>query len=151
MRAKPGAEDRAAALQAELGSELLSRLEKAVIQVAEAVRFELTEDSHPRQFSRLLHSTALPRFQARYFNRRQLRFLSKQRKTFAVRLQLRLRLFLMPRFRPAATLGRGWAPARQLSNKCMEHVYVKPGAKTRAAPAGIALMRIKQPYPQYKT
>ena len=32
---------------------------------AEAVRFELTEDSHPRQFSRLLHSTALPRFQVR--------------------------------------------------------------------------------------
>ena len=31
--------------------------------LAEAVRFELTEDSHPRQFSRLLHSTALPRFQ----------------------------------------------------------------------------------------
>ena len=30
--------------------------------LAEAVRFELTEDSHPRQFSRLLHSTALPRF-----------------------------------------------------------------------------------------
>ena len=33
--------------------------------MAEAVRFELTEDSHPRQFSRLLHSTALPRFRAR--------------------------------------------------------------------------------------
>ena len=30
--------------------------------LAEAVRFELTEDSHPRQFSRLLHSTALPSF-----------------------------------------------------------------------------------------
>ena len=32
--------------------------------LAEAVGFEPTEDSHPRQFSRLLHSTALPRFQA---------------------------------------------------------------------------------------
>jgi hypothetical protein len=30
--------------------------------VAEAVRFELTEDFHPRQFSRLVHSTTLPRF-----------------------------------------------------------------------------------------
>ncbi len=30
--------------------------------LAEAVRFELTEDSHPRQFSRLVHSTALPSF-----------------------------------------------------------------------------------------
>lgn len=30
--------------------------------LAEAVRFELTEDSHPRRFSRLVHSTALPRF-----------------------------------------------------------------------------------------
>ena len=37
--------------------------------MAEAVRFELTEDSHPRQFSRLLHSTALPRFLGRKFNR----------------------------------------------------------------------------------
>ena len=33
------------------------------IVLAEAVRFELTEDSHPRQFSRLLHSTTLPSFQ----------------------------------------------------------------------------------------
>jgi hypothetical protein len=33
------------------------------IDLAEAVRFELTEDSHPRQFSRLLHSTTLPSFQ----------------------------------------------------------------------------------------
>jgi hypothetical protein len=31
--------------------------------LAEAVRFELTEDSHPRRFSRPVHSTALPRFQ----------------------------------------------------------------------------------------
>lgn len=30
--------------------------------VAEGVRFELTEDFHPRQFSRLVHSTALPTF-----------------------------------------------------------------------------------------
>ena len=30
--------------------------------LAEAVRFELTEDFHPRQFSRLVHSTALPSF-----------------------------------------------------------------------------------------
>ena len=30
--------------------------------VAEAVRFELTEDSHPRRFSRPVHSTALPSF-----------------------------------------------------------------------------------------
>ena len=30
--------------------------------LAEAVRFELTEGSHPRRFSRPLHSTALPRF-----------------------------------------------------------------------------------------
>jgi hypothetical protein len=37
---------------------------KGYTSLAEAVRFELTEDSHPRQFSRLLHSTALPRFQA---------------------------------------------------------------------------------------
>ncbi len=28
--------------------------------MAEAVRFELTEDLHPRQFSRLMHSTTLP-------------------------------------------------------------------------------------------
>jgi len=28
------------------------------------VRFELTEDFHPRQFSRLVHSTALPLFLA---------------------------------------------------------------------------------------
>ncbi len=35
----------------------------APIDLAEAVRFELTEDSHPRQFSRLLHSTTLPSFQ----------------------------------------------------------------------------------------
>ncbi len=47
--------------------------------LAEAVRFELTEDSHPRQFSRLLHSTALPRFQVDYFNRRHLRFICKER------------------------------------------------------------------------
>ena len=32
------------------------------IDLAEAVRFELTEDFHPRQFSRLVHSTTLPRF-----------------------------------------------------------------------------------------
>jgi hypothetical protein len=30
--------------------------------LAEAVRFELTEVVKPRQFSRLLHSTALPSF-----------------------------------------------------------------------------------------
>jgi len=30
--------------------------------LAEAVRFELTEGFHPRQFSRLVHSTALPSF-----------------------------------------------------------------------------------------
>ena len=30
--------------------------------MAEEVRFELTEDFHPRQFSRLVHSTALPLF-----------------------------------------------------------------------------------------
>ena len=40
-----------------------------LFNLAEAVRFELTEDSHPRQFSRLLHSTALPRFRADEFNR----------------------------------------------------------------------------------
>ena len=32
------------------------------IVLAEEVRFELTEDFHPRQFSRLVHSTALPLF-----------------------------------------------------------------------------------------
>ena len=32
------------------------------IDMAEEVRFELTEDFHPRQFSRLVHSTALPLF-----------------------------------------------------------------------------------------
>ena len=32
------------------------------IELAEEVRFELTEDFHPRQFSRLVHSTALPLF-----------------------------------------------------------------------------------------
>jgi hypothetical protein len=32
------------------------------VDLAEAVRFELTEDFHPRQFSRLVHSTALPSF-----------------------------------------------------------------------------------------
>ena len=32
------------------------------IDLAEEVRFELTEDFHPRQFSRLVHSTALPLF-----------------------------------------------------------------------------------------
>ena len=31
-------------------------------ELAEEVRFELTEDFHPRQFSRLVHSTALPLF-----------------------------------------------------------------------------------------
>ena len=31
-------------------------------EVAEAVRFELTKGSHPRQFSRLVPSTARPRF-----------------------------------------------------------------------------------------
>ena len=38
--------------------------------LAEAVRFELTKGSHPRQFSRLLHSTTLPRFhnQDQYYN-----------------------------------------------------------------------------------
>jgi hypothetical protein len=36
--------------------------------LVEAVRFELTEGANPRQFSRLLHSTALPRFQGRKFN-----------------------------------------------------------------------------------
>lgn len=48
--------------------------------MAEAVRFELTEDSHPRQFSRLLHSTALPRFQAAEFNLLITWFLSAMRK-----------------------------------------------------------------------
>ena len=32
------------------------------IDLAEEVRFELTKDFHPRQFSRLVHSTALPLF-----------------------------------------------------------------------------------------
>lgn len=32
------------------------------LYLAEGVRFELTEDLHPRQFSRLVHSTALPTF-----------------------------------------------------------------------------------------
>ena len=32
------------------------------VLLAEAVRFELTEGVNPRQFSRLLHSTALPSF-----------------------------------------------------------------------------------------
>ncbi len=32
------------------------------IDLVEEVRFELTEDFHPRQFSRLVHSTALPLF-----------------------------------------------------------------------------------------
>ena len=32
------------------------------LTLAEEVRFELTEDFHPRQFSRLVHSTALPLF-----------------------------------------------------------------------------------------
>ena len=35
------------------------------IDLAEEVRFELTEDFHPRQFSRLVHSTALPLFHMR--------------------------------------------------------------------------------------
>jgi len=35
--------------------------------VAEAVRFELTEGFHPRQFSRLVHSTTLPRFLGSYY------------------------------------------------------------------------------------
>ena len=35
---------------------------KQQVRLAEAVRFELTEGSHPRRFSRPLHSTALPRF-----------------------------------------------------------------------------------------
>ena len=34
--------------------------------MAEEVRFELTEDFHPRQFSRLVHSTALPLFHLRF-------------------------------------------------------------------------------------
>jgi hypothetical protein len=33
-----------------------------LVNLAEEVRFELTEDFHPRQFSRLVHSTALPLF-----------------------------------------------------------------------------------------
>jgi hypothetical protein len=37
--------------------------------LAEAVRFELTEPVKVRQFSRLLHSTALPRFQTRIIAR----------------------------------------------------------------------------------
>ena len=41
--------------------ELLHTLVKP-INLAEEVRFELTEDFHPRQFSRLVHSTALPSF-----------------------------------------------------------------------------------------
>ena len=48
--------------------------------LAEAVRFELTEDSHPRQFSRLLHSTALPRFRARSLTVRQVGFGLAQKK-----------------------------------------------------------------------
>ncbi len=36
--------------------------------LAEAVRFELTEGSHPRRFSRPVHSTALPSFRARNYN-----------------------------------------------------------------------------------
>ena len=49
--------------------------------LAEAVRFELTEDSHPRQFSRLLHSTALPRFRARSLTVRQAGFDIVRKKT----------------------------------------------------------------------
>ena len=37
-------------------------LEALLSYMAEEVRFELTEDFHPRQFSRLVHSTALPLF-----------------------------------------------------------------------------------------
>ena len=55
--------------------------------LAEAVRFELTEDSHPRQFSRLLHSTALPRFQGCYFNRRLVGLWRARRKIFSSGLQ----------------------------------------------------------------
>ena len=36
-------------------------------KVAEAVRFELSEDLRPRRFSRPVHSTALPRFHAAKF------------------------------------------------------------------------------------
>ena len=37
-------------------------VEPILDKLAEAVRFELTEDSHPRRFSRPVHSTALPSF-----------------------------------------------------------------------------------------
>src|SRR5450830_1471192 len=36
--------------------------------LAEGVRFELTKAITPRQFSRLVHSTALPTFQALYYS-----------------------------------------------------------------------------------
>ncbi len=40
---------------------------KGLIQnLAEAVRFELTEGVNPRRFSRPVHSTALPRFHGRH-------------------------------------------------------------------------------------
>jgi hypothetical protein len=35
-------------------------------EVAEAVRFELTEDANPRRFSRPVHSTALPSFHVEF-------------------------------------------------------------------------------------
>ncbi len=38
------------------------------LHLVEAVRFELTEGINPRRFSRPVHSTALPRFQAHYSN-----------------------------------------------------------------------------------
>ena len=38
---------------------------RGFLNLAEAVRFELTEGVNPRRFSRPVHSTALPRFHAR--------------------------------------------------------------------------------------
>src|SRR3954462_9360794 len=43
-------------------------------EVAEAVRFELTNPLRDRQFSRLVPSTTRPRFQSRYSKRRVTRF-----------------------------------------------------------------------------
>ena len=43
-------------------TEVLEDAASADAWMAEAVRFELTEDLRPRRFSRPVHSTALPRF-----------------------------------------------------------------------------------------
>jgi hypothetical protein len=50
------------------GERGFARVAGAVVhfKLAEAVRFELTEELPLRQFSRLLHSTALPRFRVIY-------------------------------------------------------------------------------------